>query len=378
MGKGGSFSNWLKEFCTIVLIQSLQAFLFSIIVVLIVTSYNQSKADESSKALGLGVVGVVGLASLSKLEDLVKKMLGVGGSFDPSMKLSNTDLATGLMAGKIAGRVLNNGSNMAKGASGFFKANKDIKKTKQSELRRLNLSYDKPPKKAENNTGVGGNTQTNVEGNTQTSVEGNTTQNTLNPSKARAKANNYGDIANKARRNNVGGSGASGAVGSNDDVLAALTNAINESGGGKINNGKAQLKEDELSGSYAAKIEELKRKRGDSIALATKGLTGTVGASFAGIAGGVIGGATGDVGNTLKGVGAGMGAGDYLGEKSVDLARKAYTGPRDAIKSVNKTLGEIKKGTYVTTKQIDKELNKRREEVNAMFDNINIDHVDKK
>lgn len=370
MGKGGSFSNWLKEFCTIVLIQSLQAFLFSIIVVLIVTSYNQSKADENSKALGLGVVGVVGLASLSKLEDLVKKMLGVGGSFDPSMKLSPADVATGAMAAKIGGRVLNNGSNMVKGTSGFFKANKDIKKAKQSELRRLNLSYDKPPKKAENNTGV--------EGNTQTSVEGNTTQNTLNPSKARAKANNYADIANKARRNNIGGSGASGSVGSNDDVLAALASAINESDGGKINNGKAQLKEDELSGAYAAKIEELKRKRGDSIALATKGLTGTVGASFAGIAGGVIGGATGDVGNTLKGVGAGMGVGDYLGEKSVDLTRKAYTGPRDAIKSVNKTLGEIKKGTYITSKQIDKELNKRREEVNAMFDNVNIDHVDKK
>ncbi len=361
MGKGGSFSNWLKEFCTIVLIQSLQAFLFSIIVVLIVTSYNQSKADESSKALGLGIVGVVGLASLSKLEDLVKKMLGVGSSFDPSMKLSNTDIATGLMAGKIAGRVLNNGANLGKGVAGYRKASKEETKVKQAELKRLNLTHGKP-------AGETGKATASEQAN----LGGDTTGNTLNPNKARASANNYAAVANKARRNNVGSSNGSSSIGTNDDIISALANAVNESGGGAGNNGKAILKEDELRNAYNDKISAIKAKKGDAVASVAKSFTGTVGAGALGITGAVMGAATGDVGTTLKGLGTGMGAGDYLGEKSVDLTR----GTKRVIKGSADLGKQILEGNVKINKRLEKEIETKRNEVDEMFKNTNFDYSD--
>lgn len=382
MGKGGSFSNWLKEFCTIVLIQSLQAFLFSIIVVLIVTSYNQSKADESSKALGLGVVGVVGLASLSKLEDLVKKMLGVGGSFDPSMKLSNTDIATGLMAGKIAGRVLNNGSNFAKGVSGYRKASKEETKVKQAELRRLNLTHGKPAGESSIGSGSTASGSSGSDSNQSTSIPNptNNNQNTLNPSKSRASANNYAAIANKARKNagssngsSGSGSGSngsgSGSIGSNEDFVAALANAVNQSGGA---NGNARLKEEDLRDAYKDKIKAIKDKKGDAIASVAKSFTGTVGAGALGITGAVMGAATGDVGTTLKGLGTGMGAGDYLGEKSIDLTR----GTKRVIKGSADLGKQIIQGNAMINKKLDKEIETRRKEVDDMFDKTNFDFSD--
>lgn len=115
MGKGkmgGALSAWLKEFCALVFIQSIQAFTFAIIMVMVINLVSGESAN--SNAAPLGMVAVVAMASISKLEDLVKKMFGIGPSVtDPSLRGGMKSWATGMVAFGAAKRVADNGKKFS-------------------------------------------------------------------------------------------------------------------------------------------------------------------------------------------------------------------------------------------------------------------------
>lgn len=114
MGKGkmgGALSAWLKEFCALVFVQSIQAFTFAIIMVMVINLVGDESAN--SKAAPLGMIAVVAMASISKLEDLVKKMFGIGPSVtDPSLRGGMKSWATGMVAFGAAKRVADNGKKV--------------------------------------------------------------------------------------------------------------------------------------------------------------------------------------------------------------------------------------------------------------------------
>lgn len=65
---------WVRELCSLVFIQSIQAFVFTIVIVLIV-EVAQGESLNAEDTSAFGVIAIIGLASISKIEDLTKKYL---------------------------------------------------------------------------------------------------------------------------------------------------------------------------------------------------------------------------------------------------------------------------------------------------------------
>ena len=75
--KDNIFAHWLKELCSLVFLQAIQAFIFAIVMALIIsvmTPDNVSAIERSDLVASTGIIAVIALASISKLEDLIKKI----------------------------------------------------------------------------------------------------------------------------------------------------------------------------------------------------------------------------------------------------------------------------------------------------------------
>ena len=68
------FMVWLKEFCSLIFTQTVQAFLLAIIMsVVVATASNGNIEDQGNTISATGLIAIIALASISKVELLVKK-----------------------------------------------------------------------------------------------------------------------------------------------------------------------------------------------------------------------------------------------------------------------------------------------------------------
>lgn len=109
----GIFGKWLREFVTLVLTQTVQAFLLAIVMIIIISCLGNANSDaEGNQAAGL--LAIIALASFGKIELLVKNIFGVTSQFgDPSLSGGARGLTAGtLLAMRGGKRLLDNGTKL--------------------------------------------------------------------------------------------------------------------------------------------------------------------------------------------------------------------------------------------------------------------------
>lgn len=79
-GKGGGpLSAWIKEFCELVFIQTIQAFIFALVIAFIVNILEaQSSMEATDRNSALGIVCIVALTSIFKIEEIARTIFGYG------------------------------------------------------------------------------------------------------------------------------------------------------------------------------------------------------------------------------------------------------------------------------------------------------------
>ena len=69
------FMVWLKEFCSLIFTQTVQAFLLAIIMsVVVATATNDTIEEQDVAVSATGIIAIIALSSISKVELLVKKI----------------------------------------------------------------------------------------------------------------------------------------------------------------------------------------------------------------------------------------------------------------------------------------------------------------
>lgn len=280
----GVFTTWIKELCALVFVQTIQAFILAIVLSIILT-FLFPKKDANGVATitsqdsvsALGVLCIVLLTSLTKMEQITKKIFGLDSGI-----LQNKPphgLMASYMALKAAGRMFNNIPKIASGVSGLVGARTDKKKVQA----RFNNKR---------NNMLGGN----------------------------------------SGAPQLGGGGTGGADGA-DSPAEPLENSGRAGSGGSLGggatpqfrNGYKQKDLDALEDKYEEQLAAIKKQRKEarnkilSGTLETGGaITGAFGGAAVGLASGL---ATGDLDQIPKAIGYGIGAGDAVGEATANAIR---------------------------------------------------------
>ena len=334
--KDNIFAHWLKELCSLVFLQSIQAFIFAIVMALIIsvmTPDNVSAIERSDYVASTGIIAVIALASISKLEDLIKKIFGVQSSItDPGMRGGMKSLATTMLAARMAKGVLDNAGKVAGGIGGAVAANRKMNLTKARFARKIN------------GTGSGDGAS-----------EPSTSEQYLNEAN---EARNRGDMeAYKAKLN----------------MAAGAVKAEQGSSKGSSKNNLAEAYE-----KYEDEISKLKQQRRASLFKTVGGLTETAGAIGGGLTGAMIGASIGEGKEIINAGLVGMGVGDKAGAIPV----KAIEATTNAIKSTNEyrndfvkaveNINEDAKNAINENKRLRTKYSKAKAELDKQMQNFDI------
>lgn len=309
--KKGVLESWIREFCSLVLIQSIQAFIFTIIIALIVAVGSADDGNQDSKNLAFGVVAIVGLASISKMEELTKKIFGISPNLtDPSMRGGVKSWMTMMAAGKLAKNVMDNPKKMVQGVKGHFTANKEKMKAMESR----NKAMDKLNKRVTRDFGspiAPGGLEQMAQNSSEQGTEGvsENVSNTNNATKASSGGTTKPGISPSAKGENTA---AATNIGSPTNFSSSSISDRN-----KLYD-KYQDQAEEIEKNYKDKIDEIKKKQRDNWKTTASGFTETLGAVMGGTAGIIKGMSEGDIREMIEGAGFGMGIGDAIGAKAVD------------------------------------------------------------
>ena len=282
MGKGGGALNtWLKEFTTLVFTQTIQAFIFAIIISLILfgmvnTSEDITDTDHNS---ALGLMATFALLSVFKVEDMARKIFGLGDS-----KASNRNamraIAKTAFAAKLGAKTLNNAGKVIGGVRAIGKARQDRRKL-ASRMDQDKADYGIDAKDS-NDSAL--------------------------------------DAVHSVDGGGSGGSGGSGAsVPSGGGSSAAAAIARNAQQVSNLNKKKLR---DALR-QYEDQLKEINKARDEGIKSIASGLTESVGALFGGTAGAILSSSDGNFDDVVAGIVAGAGAGDVVGKQAVDAIDKS-------------------------------------------------------
>lgn len=356
------FADWLREFCMLVFIQTIQAFMFAIVMTLIISIFSGQFAEENSAAASTGLICVIILASVSKLEDIIKKIFGVKSNLhDSGMRGGLKSLATTMMAANLAKGVTDNFKKVAGGVTGFVGANRNIARQRARMARDIN-KYGTPAVSA----GAGGEAKPAL----------NSPSNDLNSEdymQKAAEAKSKGDMRGYERNRGI-------AAGMKKNSTVAASSASSGSG----DPSKLQEKME----AYEDKIRELKQKRRASVISGISGGVETVGALAGGISGAAFGAAMGEGKEILQGSLVGMGIGDKAGALATrtlnapgaigDLASD-IKGWRNANKEFEKEVSSFNSATReainARNKQI-KSVNLAKKKLNDALKDINAGNMD--
>ncbi len=328
------FTTWIREFCSLVFIQTIQAFIFAIIIILIISVMSPAGANAAETediVASTGLVAVIALASISKIEELVKKIFKIqSGVTDPSMRGGMKSLATTMMAAKLAGRVGDNFKKIGGGIAGTISANKAMTREKG----RFARDMKKPVTTSGGGAPVGGS---------ETEAPALTAE---DYQKKAMEAKKAGDMRGYERYRGI----------------AAGMNKSASIGPGAVNAGSGKNSMDDYYkklDAYQDKMDELKKKRRDAIFSGISGITETAGAASFGTIGALGGAALGEGKEIIQGGLAGMGVGDYVGGLATRTA-KAASDMGNELKDLSKTKERFIRDVSATSVEAKNAIEKRR------------------
>jgi len=295
MGKGGgALSTWLKEFTALVFTQTIQAFIYAIIILIILYGMNTNRANvsanDSNSALGL--MATFALLSVFKVEELAKKIFGLGNT-KASPGNAMKSIAKTAIAAKLGKRVLNNAGKIFGGIGAITKSRQDNRKTKarlEEDMQDLGFKRDEKGKviftgksKAASASGSG--------------AKG-----------ASGKSSVNGKSGAEPEINNSGSAAAASIDLPSADISAAdrrrIRNAVR---------------------TYEDKVSEIKKARNQGIKDIVAGSVESIGGLYGGVAGGILGGADGNLDEMIQGIMAGAGVGDVSGEMAVNAIDRSLS-----------------------------------------------------
>ena len=331
----GVFTTWVKELCALVFVQTIQAFILAIVLSIILTFIKPMNGNINSQdtASSLGVLCIVLLTSITKMEQITKKIFGLDSGI-----LQNKPphgLMASYMALKAVGRVFNNVPKVVGGiGSATLGAGLDKKKANSAMLTRLQRKgLDKS-----GNTLGGSKPIAGVGG--LSSAAGDSSNN----------INEWDDTHFK----NAEEAYKSGDMDKYQKEME-LQNAVDEArreysqklAGSIISGSGSSKKQDKVDDFYKImdkyddELAKAKEKRRKGIQDAFSGGIETIGAAAGGMVGLSIGSvsglATGDWDQIHKATAYGIGVGDALGEHLTDAVASATTSIKSRA-SVNKKL----------------------------------------
>lgn len=317
----GVFTTWIKELCALVFVQTIQAFILAIVLSIILTFLFPEKDPNTGVATitsqdsvsALGVLCIVLLTSLTKMEQITKKIFGLDSGI-----LQNKPphgLAATMLALKSVGRVFNNVPKMIGGiGSATLGAGLDKKKARSAMLGRLQkrgLDQNGNP------------------------INGDSPQ--VNPSSGDNNLldnNEYYEKAKKAMENN-----------------AAVNNAKSSP---RLYTDKDKDNYLKIMDQYDDAISKAKEKRRKGLENFASGAAETLGAGIGGMTGlsiGAISGlATGDLDQIPKAAAYGIGVGDAAGENLTKAVSAAASGIKSRAKvnsNLDKQLAQMERNLKI-------------------------------
>lgn len=337
----GVFTTWIKELCALVFVQTIQAFILAIVLSIILTFLFPEKDPNTGVATvtsqdsvsALGVLCIVLLTSLTKMEQITKKIFGLESGI-----LQNKPphgLAATMLALKSVGRVFNNVPKMIGGiGSATLGAGLDKKKARSAMLGRLQkrgLDQNGNP------------------------INGDSPQ--VNPSSGDNNLLDNNEYYEKAKRAKAAGD----MQGYHDNMN--IQAGINKAKKAMENNAKAspRLYTDKdkdnylkIMDQYDDAISKAKEKRRKGLENFASGAAETLGAGIGGMTGlsvGAISGlATGDFDQIPKAAAYGIGVGDAAGENLTKAVSAAASGIKSRAKvnsNLDKQLAQMERNLKI-------------------------------
>ena len=271
MGKngGGALSMWIKEFTSLVFTQTIQAFIYTMIISMILFGMGTRKeenANDNNSALGF--MATVALLSVFKVEEMSKRIFGLHDTkANPGNAMKS--IAKTAFAAKLGKRALDNIGKITGGIGAITKARQDRKKLA------TRLEEDK-----KDFGGMSGGTS--------------------GPA-------NAGDITGAGGGvSTYGGGGGTSAHGESANISLANKRRMRDA-----------------YRQYQDKLSEINKQRNEGIKNIFSGVTESAGAIFGGATGMVLGGADGNLDEAIQGIMAGAGVGDSIGQSAVNSVEKA-------------------------------------------------------
>lgn len=323
----GVFTTWIKELCALVFVQTIQAFILAIVLSIMITFIvpSNGKFENTDDLSALGVLCIILLTSLTKMEQITKKIFGLDSGI-----LQNKPphgLMASYMALKSVGRIFNNIPKMAGGVGNIISAGTDKKKANAKMLSRLNKKgIDK------NGNPIGSSPQINAP-----TGENNLLEGSMNSSRE--------DTAIQEQMRN-----AKRVMAGNATVPSRLNKSAAVGMDISVPNSRPQFEKDaeKIMDAYDDEIAKAKEKRRQGIQKIVSGAAETVGAGIGGMAGLSIGSisglATGDIDQVPKAMAYGIGAGDALGEnltKAVSSVAQGAKARANASSNLDKQLSQM-------------------------------------
>lgn len=143
-GKGGGpLGSWIKEFCELVFIQTLQAFIFALTISFIVNILTkQTTMDATDRNTSLGIICIVALTSIFKIEEIARRIFGYGPT---KADHGNAVRSIGktMFAFQMGKNLLDNGKKIVGGIGAIASGHSDkVKELKRVRKRREALNKD--------------------------------------------------------------------------------------------------------------------------------------------------------------------------------------------------------------------------------------------
>lgn len=405
---GGPLASWIREFTTLVFVQTVQAFIFAIIIVIIMTAMPDKASTDSEDDYysGVGIMCVFALTSLFKVEEMVRRIFGFGNT-KADHKGALQSIAKTAFALKLGKRVLDNGKKVVGGVSKIKGARADSKKANkrlQEDMQDLGFSPGNAGAGRTSNTTIGRgqqgqaqqpnsllsgiNNQTYTGGTTNSgnpganngsqisnngaSATNNGNNNNNNPTNTNVNGNNAGALGNNNTNTNRNNTGAP----QNNNVNMPPANLDIDSAD-IFNSNEIDLKtKQKLRAAQRTAedaIKNAKKMRNEGIKDIAKGLAESAGAVVVGPMGAVLGGAEGNIDDAINGLISGAGLGDAIGEKAVDATVGVGKFAQNRAKNVqnfNTEMQEIKRAMNEEDKSFGEAIKTRVQERTGAIRNL--------
>ncbi len=299
---GGALSSWIKEFCTLVFLQTIQAFIYALIISLIVMINFSIVVDPSDRSAAIGILSIIALTSVFKIEEMLKKIFGISNT-KADHKGAMASLAKTAIAFKFGKRVLDNTGKITGGIKERSNANKAAAKAK-SRLQRDSAMYAPEEDRS-----------------SQTQLPEGSGGNDFAADGGASYAEPYMDHYNNER-----------AAGTMNEPKVQTTRKTAK----PTRNLKEARDYQAMLDKYEDQLDNIKKQKREGTKQIIKGIVETGGGIAGGAAGAIIAGADGNLDEALRGVMSGAGVGDAIGSGIVDAAVFPIEKVQKATKAVQK------------------------------------------